>query len=131
MPELTPLSDAEKEIMELVWDHGELSATEVRELLSKPLARTTVQTMVMRMVEKGWLRHRAIGRTFVFSPTVPREESHGVKVRELIDSAFGGRAEELMLSLLEYRGLSEAEAKKIRAILDEAEQKKPTKKRKS
>ena len=131
MAELTPLSDAEKEVMDLVWEAGELSATEIRQLLGKPLARTTVQTMVLRMVEKGWLQHRSIGRTFVYSPTVPREESLGVKVRELIDSAFGGRPEELMLSLLEYRGLTKAEAKRIREMLDDAERSKRSSKRRS
>ena len=50
MAKLTPLSAAEKEIMDLVWSKGELSATELRELLPRDLARTTVQTMVMRMV---------------------------------------------------------------------------------
>ena len=86
--------------------------------------------MVMRMVEKGWLTHRAIGRTFVFSATVPRAESLGVNVRDLVDSAFGGRAEALMLSLLEYRGLSKAESKRIRQMLDDAETKaNPTKRR--
>ena len=42
------------------------------------------------------------------------------KVRDLVDSAFGGRAEELMLSLLQHRGLSKAEAQRIRQMLDEA-----------
>ena len=122
MSELIPLSEAEREIMEFVWDHGEVSATEVREHFAdaKPMARTTVQTMMNRMKEKGWLKHRSIGRTFVYAATIPRRESLGAKVQDLIDSAFDGAADELMLSILEYRGLSNAEQKRIRDMLDEA-----------
>lgn len=122
MEELIPLSDAEREVMEFIWDSGEVSATEVREHFTtdKPMARTTVQTMMTRMEEKGWLRHRSIGRTFVYSATIPKQASVGAKVRELIDSTFDGAADELMLSILEYRGLSKTEHKRIREMLDNA-----------
>ncbi len=122
MEERIPLSEAEREIMEFVWEKGEVSATEVREhfALEKPMARTTVQTMMTRMEEKGWLKHRSIGRTFVYSATVPKGASLGAKVRELIDSTFHGAADELMLSILEYRGLSITEHKRIREMLDKA-----------
>ncbi len=131
MEERTPLSVFEQEIMELVWTQGEVSATEVREQFeeTRPLARTTVQTMMTRMEEKGWLQHRSIGRTFVYSASVPKSESLGAKVRDLIDSAFGGSADELVLSLLEYRGLTKAEHQRIRDMLDEAASKRQTKKR--
>jgi len=131
MADRTPLSVFEQEIMELVWTQGEVSATEVREHFgeTRPLARTTVQTMMTRMEEKGWLQHRSIGRTFVYSASVPKSESLGAKVRDLIDSAFDGSADELVLSLLEYRGLTKAEHQRIRDMLDEAASKRQTKKR--
>lgn len=130
MSELIPLSEAEREIMEFVWDHREVSATEVREHFAdtKPMARTTVQTMMNRMEEKGWLKHRSIGRTFVYSATIPRRASLGAKVQDLIDSAFHGAADELMLSILEYRGLSKSEKKRIRDMLENAN-KSPEKRR--
>ena len=122
MEQLIPLSEAEREIMEFIWDSGEVSATEVREHFAsdKPMARTTVQTMMTRMEEKGWLRHRSIGRTFVYSATIPKQASVGAKVKDLIDSTFAGAADELMLSILEYRGLSQTEHKRIREMLDKA-----------
>ena len=131
MDQPIPLSEAERDIMELVWERGEVSAAEVRQHFEarKPLARTTVQTMMTRMEEKRWLKHRSIGRTFVYSASFPKRESLGAKVRELIDSAFGGSADELVLSLLEYRGLTKDEHKRIRDILDRAETTKRTKKR--
>jgi predicted transcriptional regulator len=122
MEDLVPLSVAEREIMEFIWEMGEVSATEVRKHFDsrKPLARTTVQTMMTRMEEKGWLKHRSIGRTFVYSATLRKQASLVAKVRELIDSTFHGAADELMLSILEYRGLSKKERMRIREMLDEA-----------
>jgi len=51
---LVPLSEAQREIMEIVWDLGEVSVFEVRETLSKerPVARNTVRTLLERMEEK-------------------------------------------------------------------------------
>jgi predicted transcriptional regulator len=61
-----PLSPAQLEIMEIIWDKGEVAAVEVRQLLAggRELARETVRTMLERMEAKGWLKHRVVGRTF-------------------------------------------------------------------
>jgi predicted transcriptional regulator len=69
-----PLSPAQQEIMEIVWDKGEVAAVEVRQLLARGrvLARETVRTTLERMEEKGWLKHRVVGRTFFYSAAVPR-----------------------------------------------------------
>ncbi len=120
---LAPLSDAQQEIMEFVWNRGEVSTAEVREELAKrrTIARNTVQTLMTRMYEKGWLTYRPIGRTFLYSASVLRTTSMGEKAIELIDSTFGGSAEELMTALIEYRGLTTSEAKNIRLMLEAAE----------
>lgn len=128
-----PLSQGQREIMEIVWDHGEVSVFEVRQILNqrRPVARNTVRTSLERMEEKGWLTHRAVGRTFFYSPLVRREVSLGRRVVEIVDKACGGEPERLMMALLEYRGLSDDEIKRICAMLDEARsgQKKRTKRR--
>ena len=65
----SPLTDAQREIMEIVWERGEATVSEVRDALAqrRQLARNTVQTMIVRLEEKGWLKHREQGRTFVYS----------------------------------------------------------------
>lgn len=119
----TPLSEAQQEIMDIVWEHGEVSASEVRDILAeqRSVSRNTVQTLMSRMLEKGWLKYRAIGRAFLYSAAVPKKASMGQKVLELVDSAFGGSAEDLMTALLDYRGLSKEESDRIRNLIDEAE----------
>jgi BlaI family transcriptional regulator, penicillinase repressor len=122
-----PLSLAQQEIMEIVWDKGEVAAIEVKELLAdgRELARETVRTVLQRMEEKGWLKHRVVGRTFFYSAVVPRDATAGQRVIELIDTLCGGSPERLMTALLNYRGLSAEEAARIEALIKQARDKKP------
>lgn len=120
--ELPALSEAQREIMEIVWGRGEVSARDVREILAqrRDLARNTVRTTLERMEEKGWLRHRVEGRTYLYSAVQPRETTVGQKVVEVLDQVCGGSPEALMTALLDYRGLSTGELRRIRQMLDTA-----------
>ena len=134
MPNTTnpsPLTPAQREIMEVVWERGEATVSEVRAALAgrRELARNTVQTMMVRLEEKGWLKHREDGRTFVYSANVPRTVSLGAKVVQLVDRFFAGSPEEMVTALIEYRALSREEAERIREMIEEAESKMKSKKR--
>jgi BlaI family penicillinase repressor len=119
---LTSLSAAQRELMEIVWNHEEITASQVREILgpTRDVARNTVRTLLERMEDKGWLRHREDGRTFYYSAAVPRETSVGQRVVEVLDQACGGSPETLMTALIDYRGLSRAELDRIRQMLNTA-----------
>lgn len=116
------LSPAQIEIMEIVWERGEVAAIEVREILSRKrsVARETVRTILQRMEGKGWLKHRVIGRTHFYSAAIPREASIGHKVVELIETLCGGYADRLFEALLDYRGLTDREAQQIRTLIEQA-----------
>ena len=119
LPELTP---AQGEIMEIIWDRGEVSASEVRRILSltRKVARNTVRTLLERMEEKGWITHREEGRTFLYAAAQPRAATIGQKVREVIETVCGGSAEALVTALLDYRGLDAGELARIRRMLAQA-----------
>lgn len=129
-PKLPALSFSQREIMEIVWERGEVSATDVREILSvrRPLVKNTVRTLLDRMEEKGWLKHREEGRTFLYSAAQPREASIGQKVLEVLEQVCSGSPEELVTALLDYRGLSVQELRRIRRLLDEAKATRPSQK---
>ncbi len=95
LPELTP---AQGEIMEIIWDCGEVSASEVRRILARTreVARNTVRTLLERMEEKGWITHREEGRTFLYAAAQPREATIGQKVQEIVETVCGGSAEALV-----------------------------------
>ena len=116
---LAPLSPAQREIMDIVWDRREASAFEVREALSKKrdVARETVRTLLTRMEEKGWLKHRVVGRTYFYSAAIPKDTNLGQRVLEIVDTLCGGSAEKLMTALLDHRGLTEDEAERIQAMI--------------
>ncbi len=128
---LPPLSSGQLEMMEIVWDRGEVAASEVWEVLSqrRAVARNTVVTTLNRLEGKGWLKHRTVGRTFFYTATRPRAGTMGHLVRQLVENTFGGSAEGLVMALLEDRGVTKEEADRIRMILDQASPSESEKKR--
>ena len=124
--ELPPLSEGQIEVMNVVWDRaggGGATVADVWEALSgrRQVARNTVQTMLTRLEEKGWLTHEAEGTAFRYLPRHPRETAMRGLVRRLVDTAFSGSAEGLVMALLQGRGVSKAEADRIRSMIDQAE----------
>jgi BlaI family transcriptional regulator, penicillinase repressor len=118
------LSAAQMEIMNVVWDSpGGASVTEVWKALSakRKLARNTVQTMLVRLEDKGWLSHREEGVGFRYVARHPRETTLRRIVGKLVETAFAGSADSLVMALLQGRGVSKEEAERIRALIDEAE----------
>lgn len=114
------LSAAERQVMEVVWERGEVTAKEARDALQREVARNTVRTLLERMEEKGWVTHREVGRAYLYRAARPREESIGRKIREIVDTVCGGSAESLVAALLDYRGLRPGELQRIRKMLEEA-----------
>ena len=122
---LPPLSEAQTEIMNVVWEQGEVTLTQVCAALAtrRELARNTVQTQLTRLAEKGWLLHRAEGKAFYYRATVQREHARSRVVQRLVDAVFGGSAEGLVMTLLDGRNLSREEADRIRLLIERAEEK--------
>jgi predicted transcriptional regulator len=125
---LPALSPAQREIMEIVWARGEISASEVREVLSqkRDVARNTARTLLERMEIKGWLTHREVGRTYLYSAAQPRPAAIGQAVLNVVDHLCGGSPEVLLTALLDHRGVSEDELSRIRSMLDKARGSQPT-----
>ena len=114
-----PLSEAQREIMDIVWDRGETTVAEVWRVLSqrRPVARNTVLTLITRLVDKGWLLAQREGNAFRYTAALPREEAQAQEVRRLVKTVFDGSAEGLVMTLLDVGGLSAEEAQRIRALL--------------
>lgn len=119
---LPPLPEGQREIMDIVWSRGEVSAFEVREILGqrREVSRTAVRTTLERLEDKGWLKHRVIGRTHFYSPLITRETSLGQRVVDLIDKTCGGQPDRLMAAIVDYRGLTQDEIERIESLLKQA-----------
>jgi BlaI family transcriptional regulator, penicillinase repressor len=120
---LPPLSEAQLEIMNVVWDRGEVTVADVWKALSvdRKVARNTVLTMLTRLEEKGWLERDSVEHAHRYRAAVPRETTLGTILSRLVQTAFGGSAEGLLVALLQDRGVSKEEAARIRAMIDQAE----------
>ncbi len=120
------LGDLELQILNVLWARG--GAATVREVLEalpgspKPVY-TTVLTMMRLMHEKGYLDRNEQGRAHIYSARLREQRIKRGLVRTLINTAFRGSAEALLVRLLEEEKLSQEELMRIRAMIEEQERK--------
>jgi BlaI family penicillinase repressor len=123
--DLSPLSGAQIEIMNLVWARVETTVSDIWKALQlkRPVARTTVLTVMDRLEKKGWLTRHVVEQQHLYSAARSREATLGGIVEQLVETAFAGSAEELVVALLSGRGVSADEAKRIRALIEKTRRK--------
>ena len=114
-------TDTELAILSVLWRRGPSTVREVMEDLSaeKPTGYTTVLKMMQIMAEKGLVNRDESQRTHVYKPAAPAERTQKHLVAELVDWAFQGSAQKLILQALSQRNVSREELDEIRALLDE------------
>ena len=112
-------TDRELDIMNVLWDLGGGTATEVRERLADPLAYNTVLTMLRILEDKGYLRHEEDGRAFRYIPRVARKTAKASSVKRLVRKLFDGEARLLATELMSDRSLSEDDLRELHALLAE------------
>jgi BlaI family transcriptional regulator, penicillinase repressor len=96
--------------LKALWSLEEGSVKDVRGIVaqSRPLAYTTIMTVLDRLVRKGKLTRRKVGRAFLFAPTESRDAMRRLAVRELLEGFFDGSEEELARYLQGARPISPA-----------------------
>lgn len=118
-----PLANAELAVMELLWQHDRLTARQLRERLypgADKAQHGTVQRLLQRLEDKGYVvRDRALP-VHVFGPAITREEYAGRQLESLTDKLTGGSLAPVITHLLEQKRISRGEIERLRAILDEA-----------
>lgn len=117
----TRLGRVQLRIMQVLWEHRQASAREITDLLSrdKPIAHSTVQTLLRKLEKKGAVSHTVEDRTFVFRPAVDRQAVTRSTTRELIERVFGGSAAGLVAYLLREERISRSEIAELRKLIDE------------
>jgi BlaI family transcriptional regulator, penicillinase repressor len=116
---LTPL---ELEIMQVLWENGASTVSEVIPKLKAELAYTTVQTMLMVLLRKGKVKRTQEGRAFRYRPVVSRERASGSAVEDLVRRMFGGSAEALLMAMVDTRQISAKELERLARKVAAAEQ---------
>ena len=119
-------TERELQILKILWARGEGTVREVYEEMSRslPIVQNTVQAFLRTMEEKGLVRHRVEGRTFIYSP-VPRDSATKQKMMSrVLQRVFDGAIDQLVQSVLSLRQPTAEELAKIETLLEEAKSKK-------
>jgi predicted transcriptional regulator len=120
-PTLTP---QELAIMKVVWRRDEATVREVYEVLReiRPIAYTTVMTMMRILQEKGYLTKVAEEKAHVYRPARPRQEVLGGMVREFLDRVFDGASDALLVHLARDNKLTPKQRRVVKQLLEDEEQ---------
>lgn len=115
------LTEAELRIMQVVWEKGRATVSDVVAGLSKVRrpAYNTVLTTMRILENKGYLRRDKDGRAHVYRPAVSREQAQRKVVRHLVSSFFNNSPELLMVSILKNEELDPQELERLRGMIDQ------------
>jgi BlaI family penicillinase repressor len=119
-PTLTP---QELAIMKVVWRLKEATVRDVHGALqsTRPVAYTTVMTMMRILEDKGYLRKTVADRAHVYRPARPRHQVVGAMVRDFVDRVFDGASDALLVHLAKDNRLTEKQRRLVKQLIEKAE----------
>jgi predicted transcriptional regulator len=123
MSELPKPTDAELEILSVLWMHGPSTVRQVHEQLDRdpPRGYTTILKLMQIMCEKGLVRRDDTQRAHIYEAAITREDARGTLLGHLMDRAFDKSAGKLIMQALATRPASAEELAEIRRMLDRLE----------
>ena len=121
---LKPLTRAESELMNLLWDQAQgMSINDIVSLYPEPQpARTTVATFLRILEAKGYVEHRRIdgtGRTFIYSPLLTRERYVTCILRDVKDTIFGSSVKKMLSFFIQNEEISDDELLEILNLIND------------
>jgi BlaI family penicillinase repressor len=119
-PTLTP---QELAIMKVVWRLKEATVRDVHGALqsTRPVAYTTVMTMMRILEDKGYLRKTVADRAHVYRPARPRHQVVGAMVKDFVDRVFDGASDALLVHLAKDNRLTEKQRRLVKQLIEKAE----------
>jgi BlaI family transcriptional regulator, penicillinase repressor len=113
-------TDGELELLQVLWQAGPCTLGQVCKTLrlQRPVATTTVATILKVMLDKRLVRRKRTPQGYLWSARTTQRNTASGMVRKLVDSVFDGSAQRLVAHLLESHQLSEHERKELRRLID-------------
>lgn len=123
--QLERLGELQLEIMRRLWHRGEATVAELHDDLQaeRPLAYTTVATMLRKMEARGLVRHRSAGRSFIYRAAVGADAVTRSMSEHLLERLFEGSLTDLVAHLLTGREVDERELSKLEKLIAERRKK--------
>ena len=119
MPDLPQISEAEFEVMKVVWKNAPVSTNDITDTLTSRTkwSPKTVHTLIKRLVDKGALSYIKQGRVYVYTPLVNEKEYLSHQSHRFLERFFEGKITSMFSAYLEEEKLSEQEIAKLRSLL--------------
>lgn len=109
-------------ILKALWRESPLLARDIQNVLAaegRVLAKTTVITTLNTMVDKGYLRRKKRGNSFLFSPRIDAETVSSRVLSDVVDRVFDGSTSAVLLKLFDVRTIDDGELKELRRMIDQ------------
>ena len=122
MSAVAGLSRRERQIMDILYQRGKSSASEVREAMPNAPSYSAVRAMLRVLEEKGHIRHEAEGLRYVYVPTVAPEKAKRSAMKHLMDTFFNDSPEQVVAALLDVGStrLTREELDRMAAMIERA-----------
>ncbi len=119
MAALPQISEAEFEVMKIVWKYAPVNTNEITEHLTRTTSWSpkTIQTLIKRLVNKGVLSYEKQGRIFVYTPLVGKNEYIGQESTSFLKRFYDGNISKMLSAYIENDQLSESEIDTLRSLL--------------
>lgn len=120
MAKLPAISDAEWDVMKVLWERGQAGAQEVTEALAveRNWRPQTVKTLLNRLVKKGAVAYAEEGRRFIYRPRVARDAVERAASRSFLTRVFDGAVTPAVVHLLKLGNLTAADIEELKRTLD-------------
>lgn len=118
---LDTLAPRERQIVDILYQRGDATVTEVREALADPLTASAVRAMLTRLEAKGLVRRGGSERGFIYSPSVSQAEATRSALGKVVSTFFNGSAVGAASALLDLNGpLKDADFDELERLIAEA-----------
>ena len=119
MKALPQISEAEFEVMKIVWKHAPISTNGITDRLVKTTTWSpkTIQTLIKRLVTKGVLTYEKQSRVFVYTPLIDEAEYIGQESTSFLKRFYNGNLSAMLSAFIDHDRLSETEINTLRDLL--------------
>lgn len=119
MSKLPQISEAEYEVMKIIWKYAPISTNDITEKLLKTTSWNvrTIQTLIKRLADKGAISYEKQSRMFVYSPVIQESEYVGQESQTFLKRFFNGDITAMVSSFIEDDKLSASEIDTLRTLL--------------
>lgn len=116
------LSRRERQIMDIIYARGSVSALEIQEAMPDPPSYSTVRTLLRILETKGHIQHQRRGMSYIFSPTQPHQQAAHSALTQVVQTFFGSSIERAVTTLLSSADtqLTDEELDRLSALIEQA-----------